>query len=625
MALGYNSSASVTNAIFLIFNLYFINSLRAARPAFGIPSIGYNIFCCVGFVYGPQEATQVRSVRFTKELLYAFLTGHAISCGVSLFVLPVSSRKVFFAETVGFLQTSRRLLKAQLSFVDAMQHWNIEGEYIHLEASDQAAKKVQYMKSVGAMKGATAGLLGLGSKLREDVIFAKREVAYGHLGSGPVNELYEHLRAIMIPLSSLSSISDISARLNGQARSKKSDQEPRFSESGVTLQQQDPQKVAEESKKWQEMVQALHESFEAIIQVLDEAVAHTLILLKLIPKSSTPANSGSNSVDVETAMDAARPGDIGFGDYLDRQVQEFRRLRTIRLQDWASENGLSSVLHSSSKNGYSDPIEHQNQYSKSLSSEESRAAKQLQLVLYMEYLLYNVSKAILGLVRWVETLAKEGIMDKKRIIFPPAKILRKWFRGIIDGADSTPDIDNFIDTAESTPIVYLGDSLKGKKDAEHLPPKNRSQVWGDRIRKIPVVLGSAPSKFGARVTIAVMSIGIMAYLRQTHPFFIRERVVWTLVMTAIGMNPTSGSAVFNLLTNLVSTLAAMILSYVNWYIVDQKSAGVIVFLFLMLMIYFYFLSKKPQFTVALISGAITHVLIIGKHNDIRSIPVDFAD
>jgi hypothetical protein len=36
---GYNSSASVINAIFLVVNIFGITVLRAARPVFGIPSV----------------------------------------------------------------------------------------------------------------------------------------------------------------------------------------------------------------------------------------------------------------------------------------------------------------------------------------------------------------------------------------------------------------------------------------------------------------------------------------------------------------------------------------------------------------------------------------------------------
>jgi hypothetical protein len=96
VAYGYNSSASAVNAIFLMFNIFCISVLRAIRPALYIPGIQYTIFVIVGFIYGPQEPTEHHSQLFLKELLYSFLTGQAISAGVSLLIIPVSSRKVFF-------------------------------------------------------------------------------------------------------------------------------------------------------------------------------------------------------------------------------------------------------------------------------------------------------------------------------------------------------------------------------------------------------------------------------------------------------------------------------------------------------------------------------------------------
>jgi len=81
--------------------------------------------------------------------------------------------------------------------------------------------------------------------------------------------------------------------------------------------------------------------------------------------------------------------------------------------------------------------------------------------------------------------------------------------------------------------------------------------------------------------------------------------------SAIGMNPSSGSAVFQLLGNLAASLFGMIFAFINWYIVDQKTGGVIVFFWLFMMLYFYFAAKYPRFLVSIVAGAITHVLCIG--------------
>jgi Putative ER transporter, 6TM, N-terminal len=209
IAFGYNSSASVVNALFMMFNVFGINVLRAARPAFSIPTIGYTVYVLVGFVYGPQEPTESSSIRFSKELLYSFLTGQAIAMGVSLFVIPVSSRNVFFAEATGFLQSTQGSLKAQSAFVEALEYTgmcepfgerkvlNDETEARQSHNHAEAAKgRVLYNERASTLKSATVNLLSLGGKLRDDVVFAKREISYSYLRANDIHEMHQLLRNI---------------------------------------------------------------------------------------------------------------------------------------------------------------------------------------------------------------------------------------------------------------------------------------------------------------------------------------------------------------------------------------------------------------------------------------------
>lgn len=223
---GYNSSASAVNAIFMIINVFGINALRAARPSLSIPSVQYTIFIMIGFVYGPQEPTEQNSIRFVKELLYSFLTGQAISTAVSLLIIPISSRKVFFGEATGFLQSTRGLLKAQLAFVEALEHSEMCDHSVPKAGSDaddhddeeRAKNRFTYTQKAAALKTASAGVLALSGKLRDDVVFARREVAYGSLGPHEIHEIYRLLRNILLPISSLSTVADISERLKNRYR-----------------------------------------------------------------------------------------------------------------------------------------------------------------------------------------------------------------------------------------------------------------------------------------------------------------------------------------------------------------------------------------------------------------------
>ncbi|KAE9381490.1 hypothetical protein N431DRAFT_458077 [Stipitochalara longipes BDJ] len=594
VANGYNSSASAVNAIFLMFNIFLISVLRALRPVFAIPGIQYTVFVMVGFIYGPQEPTVHRSQLFLKELLYSFLTGQAISTGVSLLIIPVSSRKVFFGETTGFLQSCRGLLKAQMGFIQVMSRSAVS-------SATGPKGEAEYNQKVAILKSSSSGLLSLGAKLREDVMFAKREIAFGHLLETDIHAIHGLLRDIMIPITGLSTIADIAERSHCHS-------------GGVDASQTPGTSSDLDQNGWKELFEGLSTAFETVVQILDDGILHTLILLGLAPSPKKKAPG-----DVEVGTDIPKPGDPKFGDYLEQKVREFRKERSSELQRWTQEQGLNSVFKNTVK--HKMPPTNQNEIIFENEDREVVASKRLHVILYMEYLLYSTAMAILGIVRFAESKIADGTMAKKRFIWPAYKTLVRIIQGLINGDEPGPDTEEMEGFGET---VALGDSLQAPKDPEHLPPKNARQALGDHLRSIPKFLGSDAVRFGVRVTIAVMSIGIMAYLKNTHAFFVKQRVVWALVMIAIGMSPTAGSAVFNMLGNTTCTTFGMIGSYINWYMVDGKTAGVIVFFFFFLLFYFYFAAKFPRFLVAIVAGALTHVLVIGYELQVRVIGIVVA-
>ena len=621
VARGYNSSASVVNAIFLMFNIFVINVLRATRPVLSIPAIQYTVFVLVGFTYGPREPTMDSSIKLVKQLLYSFLTGQAISAAVSLLIIPVSSRKMFFGEATGFLQTCRGLLKAQLAFVQAFEHSNMCKPIIaNSQAGSEDALKSPpaessvdtsklYQERARTLEAATTGLLSLGAKLRDDVVFAKRETAFGRLLEADIHSLHQLIRDIMIPISGLSTVADISDRAHCRIN-----HEGHISASiSSTI---SPDALDNERKEWLELIEGLCLSFTNIVQILDESILHILVLLKLVPvpPKGNGSRPGSVGDDLEKGADQNA---ASYGDILERRIEEIREQRSKELKVWAEERGFNSVFKTTTKNNM-QPSAAGPDIGPEASAREVLASTRLHVILYMEFLLYSVSKAILAMVRFAELKVVDGTLSKKRFIFPALKTLVKWAKGIINGDDSSPDIDTFDQLDGSAPVVQLGDSFHDPRDPEHLPPKNRLQAWGNYLRKIPKFLGSEPVSFGARVTIAVMSIAILCYLKYTQVFFIQQRVVWCLVMIAVGMSPTAGSAVFQLLGNLTCTLFGMIGAFINWYIVDQKTPGVIVFFFLFQMFYFYWAAKYPRFLLAFVAGALTHVLIIGRKSSTKT-------
>ncbi|KAF6222410.1 hypothetical protein HO133_001496 [Letharia lupina] len=147
---NYNSSASAVSAIWLFFNIYLVNTLRASRPQLQFPVIIYSIFANVASVYAPTFPTMVAGIAFAKRLLEAFLTGFAIATGVSLFIFPVSVRMTFFKQSAGFIAAVQSTLKAQISYLQTLEKKDM---FRNPTASDEDEK---YKKSNSHKKGDTA-------------------------------------------------------------------------------------------------------------------------------------------------------------------------------------------------------------------------------------------------------------------------------------------------------------------------------------------------------------------------------------------------------------------------------------------------------------------------------------
>ena len=85
--------------------------MRAKVPALQFPIIIYSIFANVAFTYGPIFQTEAQAESLITKLLIGFFSAFAIATGVSLFIIPVSSRTVVQKQQAGYIQLIRGTLK----------------------------------------------------------------------------------------------------------------------------------------------------------------------------------------------------------------------------------------------------------------------------------------------------------------------------------------------------------------------------------------------------------------------------------------------------------------------------------------------------------------------------------
>lgn len=155
-----------------------------------------------------------------------------------------------------------------------------------------------------------------------------------------------------------------------------------------------------------------------------------------------------------------------------------------------------------------------------LSSERVRLRRQLMILLYVESMLYILSKRLGNLVKHSDSLVQSGKLGKRRLILPGIKRLRKWLSSTLQEEDI--DREHFSDSF----VVSLGQAYSKRKDPEHLPPQTAWERSTNIFRRLGHFFGSSASGFGLRAAVATMSIAIVNYVSPTQVFFTKQRLFW---------------------------------------------------------------------------------------------------
>ncbi len=361
-----------------------------------------------------------------------------------------------------------------------------------------------------------------------------------------------------------------------------------------------PQTAAEktrEKKIWNQVMKQMHEPLEILSQALDQGLLHAGLCLEIIPRPAAPKKKAAD--DVEAKGDNIRPGEAGFSKVVAEKVQAFSARKGEILQAWVRERGLVT--------------DEQNRVNPGIEAAPGRRQQdqaQLYVVLYLEKLMQAAGEAVQELAEYADKKVEDGTMSKNKFIGPSPSRLRKWVADVF-GPDKGPASSGpeMLDAAPT--VIYHGDGYSKQKNPEHRHPTTVLQRMGDRWREIYGILGSEESAFGLRVSLANMTIGIVAFLEPTQSFFMQQRLVWSMIIIAIGMTMTSGQSILGFIGRIFGTVVAMIVCLIVWYIVDQKIPVVIVFLWLALFITFYFFIKFPRMINITIMVLVTSLLILG--------------
>ena len=388
----YNSSASAVCAIWLFFNIYLVNTVRASRPQLQFPVIIYSIFANVASVYAPNFPTMTAGISFAKRLMEAFFTGFAIATGVSLFIFPVSVRLVFFKQSAGLIAAVQGTLKAQIAYLQTLEKKDMFRTPTDSDEDENGQKSSNHKKSKGVKPNGSAeaqglktaiGALGeLYGKMHADVTFAKREMAWGKLDAADIDELLKLFQAIILPMTGMSSAADIFQRI---------------AETRGWTQKETASSPENEKRKdqWNEIMRTLHDPFQTLTETMHDGLQHALYTLELAKPSkkqkSSKQSSGNDaaSKDVEADAGVMKPGDPEYAAYLTKKIDVFYEQRKSTLAVWCQQRGIKMNA---------DPFQNPSDTALNISTENidpthdpkehAMNQRQLYLVLYVSRFLY---------------------------------------------------------------------------------------------------------------------------------------------------------------------------------------------------------------------------------------------
>ncbi|KAJ5119381.1 hypothetical protein N7448_010050 [Penicillium atrosanguineum] len=592
---GFSSDACAVAAIWLIFMIWGANSLRALKPMeLQDPMVAFSIFASVTITRAGMFTSLTEGLEFVSRLLKGFMIGFAIATGVSLLILPITSRGDVFHDIKGYLASVEDVLAAQVSFTEGKTVFGLftgsgllRRTRTAMEQDAQGETDLQSKRN--KLQICMTKLNGLHSKLHADLFYSKDEIAWGKLSADDLSAIATLLRSLLLPLSGMSMLPEILEMIVKNEGPREADDNP---EGGL------------KNLEIQNVLETNHARLVHATKLVQQGLSHFLLALELItPKHLDKRTRGAQARDTEARGEELDPTQPDFGSRFEAELHSYSSGRKQLPEALAS---LEAYSEKPGEARFADPDVRQEFF----------------VILHLSHLQDDLLNSTLQLVQFADAKVAGGTMKRGRLIFPKQKSISEWFSL---GKKEEERHDSRQSSHVDPGTFHRVPQSTGFPDPEHLPPENIWEKGSTVLRSISHAIKSDQSLFGFRVAAASFSVGILAYLHQTQDFFIRQRCIWAMIVIVIGMNPTSGQTMFGFVARIVATAISLVLSLIVWYIVDGKTAGVIIFLYLANVLEYYFYIKVPQYFGASVISIVTLNVIIGYELQVRKLGLPAAE
>jgi hypothetical protein len=441
------------------------------------PMVAFSIYSGVTLTHAGQFVDLSQGLDFIKRLLLAFLLGFAVATGVSLLVMPSTSRKDVFKGFMDYSDAIRTVFKTQGAYVEKAKGDPPQASlHASRRASRSIAKPERMAEARGDLQAAVAALIKTHDKLAADLTLAESEIAWGRLTTDDMRSLFALLRSVMLPLSGISMIAVISQRAPHDRPTA--------------------ELTSESLARWKSFLHDFSHGLENVASLVSVGLQHVVVVLGLAPSRDSarltlPVTLQTDQ-DVEKSAETLAPGSSEF-------ATGFKTL----LHDVATRH------RSSVKELRDQHVQQNNTPSSPTSLEGIETDEEIFKFLFLEHLTGLVCESAHDLVVFADGVHLSSRHD--RLISPP----RFWL-GFFPGMQR-------VTTVHSRKQQELSE-LQG--EPEHLPATNAFERCGEKLAQFLHVLASDQSAFGFRAAAASFSVAVLAYLRQTQDFFFEQRIIW---------------------------------------------------------------------------------------------------
>ena len=379
----YNSSAAAVTGIWLFAEIFVISVFRAMMPQYALPSFIWAIVANVSLMFAPQFGSMQQAAVFCTSMYITQLTGLAVSALVSLFVFPLTSREILFADMRDYIVASRAVLRANMKYLKSLEN----SDMFALRRTNTFRERATRSPEAEDLRRKTQALTAAQAKLYTVLPFAKSEIAVGKLGPDDLKQAFHLLREILVPAVGLNVMSDLFERISeegGWDRSKSFANLP-ISEAANETEKARIMAVQE----WQGLLQTIREPFDSVTELIDEGLQHVALTLRLVKPTDPRWCQG----DMERTGDRPRPGDKEFTAYYVQRAEKFKQSKLVILQGWCQVHGieLPDDFPTASRDRNINLPEWTGG---NMTKRQAPNRRQLVITVFAESLLYNISQRV---------------------------------------------------------------------------------------------------------------------------------------------------------------------------------------------------------------------------------------